>query len=423
MRTLLRGALIALGLVAALTSRAANWPAWRGPLGTGLCEERNLPTVWRKTQHVKWRTPLPEGGNSTPIIWGNRVFVSQAEGARRTLICFDRNSGEKLWQVGTVTKEKEPTHETNPYCAGSPVTDGERVIVSFASDGLFCYDFEGKELWSRTDLGRQVHIWGGGPSPMIMGEWCFFNFGPGETTYLLAVDKRTGRTVWKQVEETGYNKKPTPDASDPTFIGSWTTPTVMKVEGKDQLLMSWPRRLAGIDPATGKEIWRCTGLNPLVYTSPIYENGVVVSMGGYSGMAIAVRAGGAGDVTGERRLWHHAKSPQRIGSGAIHDGHIYVHNDPGTAMCINLKSGETVWTERLKGPGPSGVNWSSVMIADGLCYTINQGGDCFVFKASPKFELVSTNPLGERSNSSIAASDGELFIRTHAALWCIARPK
>lgn len=356
---------LALAFFAILTGQAANWPAWRGPLGIGVSEEKNLPTVWSKTQNVKWRTPLPEPGNSTPIIWGQRVFVTQAEGARRTLICFDRASGRKLWQSGTTTREKEPTHETNPFCAPSPVTDGERVIVSFSSDGLYCYDFEGRELWSRTDLGRQIHIWGGGPSPVIVGDLCFLNFGPGETTYLIAVDKKTGRTVWKKDEETGYNKKPVPDATDPTFIGSWTTPVPMKVEGREQLLMSWPRRLAGIDPATGEEIWRCTGLNPLLYTSPVYENGIVVSMGGYSGMAIAVRAGGTGDVTGSRRLWQHPKSPQRIGSGAIHDGHLYIHNDPGTAMCINLQSGEILWTERLRGSGPSGVNWSSVLIANG----------------------------------------------------------
>ena len=412
-----------------LALSAANWPAWRGPLGTGICEEKNLPTKWSKTENVKWRVALPEHGNSTPIIWGDRVFVTQAVGDQRTLMCFNRADGKLLWQKGVATKEKEPTHATNPFCSASPVTDGERIIVSFASDGLYCYDFAGKELWHRADLGRQIHIWGNAASPMIYGDLCFLNFGPGETTYLLAVDKKTGRTVWKKDEDIGYNK---PQPADPksgkkggntTFVGSWTTPTLMKVEGKDQLLMSWPKRLAAYDPATGKELWTCSGLNPLSYTSPIYENGIVVAMGGFSGMAIAVRAGGSGDVTDSRRVWHHPRSPQRIGSGVIKDGRIYIHNDPGTAMCIDLKTGENVWTERLKGEGKSGVNWSSVMLSGENCYTITQGGDCFVFKASPKFELVSVNSLGEPSNSSIVPSNGELFIRTHEALWCIATKK
>lgn len=423
----------------AAAAHSANWPAWRGPLGTGLSEEKNLPVKWSTTENVKWRIELPEACNSTPIVWGDRVFVTQPVGDRRTLMCLNRADGKLLWQVGVTTKEKEPTHSTNPYCPASPVTDGERVIASFASDGLFCYDFAGKELWKRTDLGRQIHIWGNGSSPVIHGDLCFLNFGPGETTYLLAVDKKTGKTVWRCDEETGYGKPPGADvnisasskrvagfnAGVATDIGSWSTPVITRLGGQDQLLMSWPRRLAACDPATGRELWTCAGLNPLVYPSPIIGGDIVVAMGGYSGQALAVRAGSSsgGDITSSRRLWHHPRSPQRIGSGVVHDGHIYIHNDPGTAMCLKLETGEAVWTERLQGASKTGQNWSSVMLADGKCYTITQGGDCFVFKASPKFELVSVNSLGERSNSSVVPSNGELFIRTHKALYCISGKK
>jgi outer membrane protein assembly factor BamB len=239
------------------------------------------------------------------------------------------------------------------------------------------------------------------------------------------VDKKTGKTIWKHDEKSDYvhPKEGETANQNKTFIGSWTTPTLMKVEGGDQLLMSWPKRLAAYDPKTGKELWTCSGLNVLVYTSPIFGDDIVVSMGGFGGAAIALRAGGSGDVTESRRLWHHSKTKQRIGSGVVHDGHIYIHNDPGVAECFELKTGKLVWEERLKGSGPSGVNWSSVMLADGNCYTITQGGDCFVFKASPKFEVVSVNSLREPSNSSVVPSNGELFIRTHSALWCIAKEK
>lgn len=416
---------------------AVDWPAWRGPLGTGLSEEKNLPVKWSATENVKWRVPLPEPGNSTPIVWGDRVFVTQPVGDRRTLLCLNRADGKMLWQAGVTTREKEPTHSTNPYCSASPVTDGERVIVSFASDGLFCYDFAGKELWRRTDLGRQIHIWGGATSPVIHGGLCFLNFGPGAVTYLLAVDKQTGRTVWKHDEETGYGKAPGADVTlsasskreagfDPgtaTDIGSWTTPVIMKVDGRDQLLVSWPRRLAAYDPATGRELWSCKGLNPLVYPSPIFSGDIVVAMGGYQGQALAVRAGGSGDITATRRLWHQPRTPQRIGSGVIKDGRIYIHNDPGTAMCLDLQTGGEIWKERLRSEGRSGQNWSSVMLSEDKCYTITQGGNCFVFRAGPQFELIAMNSLGERSNSSIVPSNGELFIRTHAALWCIAERK
>ncbi|MBM3876731.1 MAG: serine/threonine protein kinase [Verrucomicrobia bacterium] len=425
-RPCLLSAITAISLLAAVPSAGAgNWPAWRGPTGDGICTENNLPMKWSATENVKWRIPLPERGNSTPVVWGEKVFVTQAVQERRTLMCLNRADGKLAWQVGVATNEKEPTHSTNPYCPASPATDGERVIVSFASDGLFCYDFAGKELWKRTDLGRQFHIWGNGASPVIRGNLCFLNFGPADATYLIAVDKRTGKTVWKQDESTGY-KHPKPGekgVQGETYIGSWTTPIVTTVEGKEQLLMSWPKRLVAYDLQTGSEIWHCTGLNPLCYTSPIHADGIVVAMGGFGGSAFAVRAGGGGDVTGSRRLWHHPRSPQRIGSGVIHDGRIYIHNDPGTAMCLDLKTGATVWSETLTGKAPSKQNWSSVMLAGGHCYSITQGGDCFVFKASPQFELVSVNSLGEPSNSSIAPSNGELFIRTHRSLWCIAEKR
>jgi outer membrane protein assembly factor BamB len=404
---------------------AVNWPAWRGPLGTGICEEKNLPVQWSRTNNVKWRVPLAERGNSTPIVWGDHIFVTQAAGNRRTLICFNRPDGKLLWETSVASAEKEPTHPTNPYCSASPVTDGERVIVSFASDGLYCYDFTGKELWRRIDLGRQIHIWGNGSSPVIHENLCFLNFGPGETTYLLAVDKTTGKTVWKQDQATDYVHPKTGETPNQgrTYIGSWTTPVLMEVEGKDQLLMSWPKRLVAYDPKSSQELWSCAGLNPLVYTSPIYAEGIVVAMGGFNGMAMAMRTGGSGDVTESRRLWHHPKTKQRIGSGVIRNGYIYIHNDPGVAECFELKTGKLIWEERLKGSGPSGANWSSVMLADGNLYTITQGGDCFVFKASPQFALVSVNSLGEPSNSSVVPSNGELFIRTHQALWCISQKK
>lgn len=405
---------------------AGDWPRWRGPLGTGVTAETNLPTKWSKTENVKWRVALPEPGNSTPIVIGDRVLVTQAVGNRRQLMCFDRAEGKLLWETGVTTKFKEPTHATNPYASATPVSDGERVIVSFASDGLYCYDLDGKELWKRDDLGRQIHIWGNGSSPVLHGDLCFLNFGPGETTCLFAIDKKTGKTVWKHDEDTGYDKEPPVNdqgkAGDPKFVGSWASPVIMQVEGREQLLMGWPRRLAAYDLKTGKELWTCAGLNPLVYADPIYEGETVIAMGGFNGKAMAVRAGGEGDITESRRLWHQPKSPQRIGTGVAHEGHIYIHNDPGTAQCISIKTGETVWQERLKGPAPTGQNWSSVMLSGDLCYTINQGGDCFVFKAAPNFTLVSVNSLGERSNSSVVPSNGELFIRTHQALWCIRQP-
>lgn len=397
-----------------------DWPQWRGPHGDGTSDEKGLPTHWSQTENIAWKVALPEPGNSTPVIWGNRIFVTQPIAAenRRTLMCIDRTNGNLLWQVGTEWLEPDITHKTNPLCSSSPVTDGERVIAWFGSAGLFCFDLNGKELWKR-DLGVQKHIWGYGSSPVIHDNLCYLNFGPGERSFLIAVDCKTGQIVWQHDEP--INTKGTAEApfANADFYGSWSTPVFRNVEGRSQLLMSFPFRLCSFDPPSGNELWTTEGLNALVYTSPLVSGDVVVAMGGYSGMAMAIRADATaqGNLPHTNRLWHHPKTKQRIGSGVVHQGHIYIHNDPGIAECFELASGKLVWEKRLA--GTKATNWSSVMLADGLCYTISQGGDCHVFRASPEFEEVAKNSLGESSNSSIVTSHGQLLIRTHEHLWCI----
>ena len=408
-------------LLSLLPAFAENWPLWRGPTGQGTSAEKNFPTHWSKTENVKWRAPLPDRGNSTPVVWNKRIFVTQSIPTenKRAVLCFDRADGKILWQSGPTWTTQEMTHDTNPQSSSSGATDGERVIAFFGSAGLYCYDFDGKEIWHR-DLGEQRHIWGYGSSPIIRGDICYLNFGPGPRQFLIAVDKKTGKTIWEVNNPGGSSGEEIP-GKKAEWIGSWSTPLLIRANNKDQLLLSWPERLVSYNPKNGAELWTCRGLNPLAYTSPLYADGIAVAMGGFGGKDFATKVNGSGDVTETHRIWDHPKTKQRIGSGAIHDGHIYIHEDPGVAECIELKTGKTIWEERLKGPGPSGVNWSSVMIADGNCYTINQGGDCFVFKASPTFELVATNTLGEPSNSSIVPSDGQLFIRTHKALYCIVK--
>ena len=420
MKTTASLCLALLSFTFASQTLAANWPAWRGPDGAGVTSEKNLPLSWDTNTNVRWRVPLPDKGNSTPIIWGNRVFVTQAttKDNRRALLCFDRAKGEFLWQQGVTPEDKEPTHGTNPQCSASPVTDGERVIAWFGSGGLYCYDLEGKELWHR-DLGRQRHIWGNAASPAIHGGLCYLNFGPGEPSFLLAVDKKTGKEIWR-VAETNADSGV---KGQEHWVGSWSTPVFIEAGGRDQLLMSWPKRLIAFEPKTGKELWSCSGLNELVYTSPLYDKGIVVAMGGFGGKALAARAGGEGDVTESRRLWHHPKSRQRIGSGAIYDGRVYILTDPGFAECWELESGKLVWEKRVSGPGAKADNWSSMVLSGDRLYGINQSGDGIVLRASPEFEQPATNPIGETTMASIAPSDGELFIRTHRALWCIAEKR
>lgn len=409
-----------LGMALLVSSApASNWPMWRGPVNDGTTDETNLPLKWSTSENVKWKVSLPDRGNSTPVVWGDKLFLTQAveKEGKRMLLCFDKKSGKQLWDAVVIWKEPEMTHGTNPYCSASPATDGERVIVFHASAGVFCYDMNGKEQWKRTDLGPQHHIWGNGTSPVMAGDRVFLNFGPGEKTVLYCFDKKTGKTNWQHEEPGGKSG----EAGNKEWTGSWSDPILRKVGNRYELIMTYPARACAFDPMTGKELWTCAGMTKLVYNSPLFADGVAICMSGFGGSAMAVKAGGNGDVTESNRVWHLPKVAQRIGSGVVYEGHHYILSDGGIAECRDLKTGEMVYQERLKGPGPTGQNWSSVVRSGDKLYAVNQGGDAFVWKASPKFELLATNSLGEKVIGSIAVSDGLLFIRGYQNLWCIGK--
>ncbi|HZZ76865.1 MAG TPA: PQQ-binding-like beta-propeller repeat protein [Gemmataceae bacterium] len=421
---------ILLALVAACTfsaiAAADNWPAWRGPTGQGQSSEKSLPIKWSAKDNVRWKVALPDTGSSTPVIWGDRIFVTQASdktwppkaagglavAKKRSLFCFDRADGKVVWQKDVIYPELEATHPTNPYCSASPVTDGERIVVSFGSAGMYCYDFKGSELWKR-DLGKLEHIWGNASSPILYKDLAILWAGPGDRQFLIAVNKKTGEKVWHHDEPGGADGLKKGSA----WIGSWSTPVIANVDGKDQLILSVPKKLKGFDPATGKELWSCDGLGNLAYTSPLVANGIAVAMSGYHGPALAVKLGGTGDITKDR-LWHHTKGiPQRIGSGVIVGEHLYMLSENGTPQCFEIKTGHEVWkAERA----PEGA-WGSMVHADGKLYIAGRNGTTMIFAASPKYELLATNKLGEHTDSSIAISNGELFIRTYKNLWCIGK--
>lgn len=416
----------------------ANWPAWRGPEGNGICLETNLPLHWGTNENVRWRVPLPERGNSTPIVWSNRVFVTQAVSpeSRRTLMCFDRRGGQLLWQQGPVWTENEPTHDNNPYCSPSPVTDGERVVAWFGSAGVFCYDLAGRERW-RRDLGRQSHVWGYAASPILHGELCILNFGPGQRSFIIALNRRTGETVWQ------FDVPPIPpDARWEDFgttaaewkrqgystvaeiSGSCSTPLVVPMNGREELIVALELRVQALSPETGEPLWQCDGHNTCAYGSPFFGDGlVVVAETGFRNCSMAIRPGGRGNVTDTHRVWH-ADPPSSkacIGSGLIHEGRIYQVTAMGFAQCLDLQTGRTLWDERLTGSGARNSSWSSPVLAGARLYVPNQNADVFVLRAGPNFECLATNALGgETMNASLAVSDGEIFIRTHRNLWCIS---
>ena len=396
---------------------ADDWPAWRGPYGTGVTRA-SAPLTWSRTENIRWKVALPGPGNSTPIISGDHVFLTQAleGGQKRALIALRRSDGRKLWQRESLCLDQETTHKQNPPCSASPVTDGQAVYAHFASAGVVAYDFHGKELW-RRDLGRVLHKWGNGSSPILYKDLLIVVHGPGEPTFLMALHARTGQTAW-QTNETAINS--------PIF-GSWSTPVVVTANRRDELIMPLPGdkiggdgEFKGYDPGTGKELWRCKGLGNEIYAMPIVSayDDTIVGISGHNGPLMAIRPGGNGDVTASHRVWRQAgKNPQRIGSGVMHEGRIYIANAPGTVECLDAKTGEAIWKERV------GDNlWGSLLLAKNRLYVSDLDGTTYVLAAGPKFELLAKNELKEPIYAAPALAHGDLFLRTYEHLVCI-RPK
>jgi outer membrane protein assembly factor BamB len=391
------------------------------------------------------------------------------------LMCFARADGKLLWRAGVIYQEREPTNGQNPYCSASPATDGRHVVACFGSPGLYCYDMEGKELW-RRDLGKADSAHGSGASPVIVGDRCFVNFGPGTNAALVACDLKTGKVLWKVTPPKpafggfggprGFGpggrgpggrgprgRGPGPgggrgfprggpggadDGPDDAFgrpgmfpdmdaaggiAGSWSTPVVARVGDHDELLVCHAVQVSAYDPATGQELWRCKGLPEQVYTSPAVGEGVLVATGHLApsgAQVMALKLGGRGDVTPTNRLWQMQLRRSCIGSPVIANGRVYLGNEQGVVTCLDLASGATRWEQRLQGKNTRRGSWSSLVLADGKLLWPNLAGEVFVLKASSQFELLATNSLpdAETTCASLAISDGQVFLRTHTTLWC-----
>ncbi len=422
-----------LAIVSSSYGDDLNWPQWRGPAGTGETSAENVVTQWGPEQNVKWRIELPEAGNSTPIVWDDQIFVTQpfSQIKQRALLCIDRQTGEERWRRSVAYSDTEASHKTNPYCSASPVTDGQRVIAWFGSAGLVCWDLAGVELW-RRDLGLQEHMWGYGSSPILHGDLCILNFGPGNREFLIAVDKATGETRWEvnSLDDSAERELSGPENDgnandfssdkprDERLRGSWSTPIIVEVDGHSELVATLPRRVSAYDPATGNLLWTCGGSGPLAYASPMESNGVIVALGGYNGASLAIRAGGQGDVTETHRLWHKPKDGGWLGTGVADDGEIYICDMGGVIHCLDVQTGDELWKQR----GSGGGTWSSItQTSDGLMFLLTKTGTTTVFRPDREgLKEVATNELNETTNSSVVVAGDDVIIRTDAALWCIA---
>ena len=311
---------------------ANDWPAWRGPNGNAVSSETEAPTAWGSEENIRWKVALPSDSNSSPIVYGQRVFVTAAnsDGFSRSLLAFDRRTGTKLWQHTIGFNRRESTHATHPYCSASPVTDGEVVCASFGSAGLIECTLEGKLLWHK-ELGKLEHVFGNATSPVLYDNFCILWCGPGSRQFVVAIEKLTGNEVWRHRVPGGK-----PNFNDPSdCVGSWATPVVGKIADREQLILNAPEQLMSLDARTGKKLWFSRGIGKLAYSSPVVWNDMVVAMSGYHGPVLAVKATGSGDVTNTHRVWRLSeRQPQRIGSPLVTDGRLICVNPTANSLSV-----------------------------------------------------------------------------------------
>ena len=397
---------------AAQSTPAAHWPVWRGPYRDGRSDEKGVATKWTSTDNVAWKVPIAGKGHSSPVIWGDKIFLTTAleQDQRRMLLCLDRRDGKALWEREVLRSPLEQKHDLNSYASATPATDGTHVWVSFFQQPkvvLACYDMEGKEVWRKVP-GEFKSIHGFCSSPVLYNDLVILNCDqdavePGETAWIVAYDRKTGEERWR--------------TDRPNKTRSYCTPLIIEHSGKTQMVLSGSKSVASYDPDTGKQFWVIDGPTEQFVASLVYEDGILFVTGGYPDLHIlGIDPGGTGNVTKTHIRWRDHKGVSYVPSPVAHDGHFFIVADNGIASCFEAKTGQVKWKERL-----GRRHSASAVYADGHVYFPDDDGITWVVKASPKFELVAENPLDEPTFASPAVAQGQLFIRTLNHLYCIGK--
>jgi outer membrane protein assembly factor BamB len=406
------------------TLPAENWPQWRGPSLNGVSAEQALPVRWSKSENITWMLDLPAWSGSTPIVWGDRIFLNVAEDLRQRsgdnlfLWSVDRARGTVIWKrpIGGGNHQEQKQNMSSP----SPVTDGRTVWVITGTGILKAFDFDGKELWARDiqkDYGRFGLNWGYGSSPLLHGDSLFVQVLHGMKTddpsYLLRIDKATGKTVWR-VERPTRARVESPDA--------YTTPALLRYGTSIEIVLTGADVVTGHDPATGKELWRADGLNPdndpnyRIVASAVVHGDLIIAPTRERPM-LALKAGGRGDVTKTHVLWSFGNGPD-VPTPVTDGAYVYVINDRGIMWCLDLKTGKEIYGRKRLSPATYS---GSPVLADGKIYITNEDGKTVVVKAGPAFEVLAENDFDDYTLSSPAVSEGQIFIRTAKHLYCIGK--
>ena len=431
---------LAVGAVSAQTD-LAHWAEWRGPFWNGMARG-DAPTSWTDAKNIKWKLDIPGRGHSTPVVWGDKIFLTTAiptkpltavveqageQTSRRgpgggaganiehrfEVICVSRKTGKVIWQkTARVATPHEGYHRMyGSFASNAPITDGKHVYAFFGSRGIYCYDLNGKPVWQK-DLGVQMRMrlqFGEGVAPALDGERIILTFDQESDSFVVALDKRTGKEVWRAARDEK---------------SSWSTPLVIEHAGRRQVIVSATGKVRSYDVQTGKVIWECAGLGSNVIPAPVYHNGIVYVMSGHRDPKLmAIRLGKEGDLTGtDAVLWSHTRGIAYTLSPVLHDGKLYVVTDSGQVSCFNIATGEPYY-HQVRLPRPYNFKASPVGV-NGKLYLASEEGDVIIVKMGEKLEVVATNTLEDQMFiASPIVVEGELFLRSQNRLYCISESK
>ncbi|MSR32167.1 MAG: serine/threonine protein kinase [Gemmataceae bacterium] len=381
-----------------------QWSRFRGPTGQGLTGLSSLPVKWGPQENIAWRSPVPGLGNSSPIVWDGRIFLTSSgeKGDNRAVHCMALENGKLLWTTPVPGPAPESgVRDKNGFASATPVTDGERVIAFLGSAGIICLDMEGKVLWHYKDIPiKTTH--GSGSSPVLYRDQVFFFHDQNQSDSIaLSLDKKTGKLLWKVKRDRAM---------------TWCTPVVINNGGRDEVVFAGNKTVKGYDPANGNTLWTLEGPTVEVVPTLVVGKDMAFCASGRNGPTIAFRLGGAGNITDANTVWKSVRNGPHVPTPILVGGRLFTFNDMGVATCLDAATGKLLWTERL----PDQFSASPIE-AGGLLYACGESGKIYVVKAADRFEVLAQNDLGSPILASPAVAGGKILIRTRAELVCIGK--
>ncbi|HEY3322365.1 MAG TPA: PQQ-binding-like beta-propeller repeat protein [Planctomycetota bacterium] len=386
-----------------------DWPWWRGPTRNDIAASAKDPPVkWSPTENIAWKAEVPGRGHGTPCIWGDKIFLPTADDKAQVqyLLCFDRKTGEKLWQTEVHKGGFMKMHPKNSHASSTPACDGERVFIPFmVQNGMWltALDFSGKILWQKK-LGAFVSMHGYGSSPVIYRSAVIVLADNVKGSYVTAVHRKTGEILWR-TERPDY------------YLGNYSSPNVGTLAGREQLVIPGPNKVISYEPLTGKVLWSCDGPSESATCSVTYGGDLVYCNAGYPKRnLLCIRGDGSGDVTKTHIVWRKDGGNGDVPALLLSDGLLYQQVDEGRIVSFDAAKGDIVWENKLKG-----VFSSSPVLADGKIYISNEAGNMYVLKAGRAFEVLAENNMAEGCYATPVILGNRIFLRTFKSLWCVGK--